>query len=208
MKRRILGVLAGGMGVREDLRRFADSCAKIYAADSGQDVCESYGFMPQVVVGDMDSVRTRVDGIEYRELADQDSSDLDKLLAEVRSEEPMDLYLAGFEGDRFDHMLAGLGSVVRSGLSPWVLLAQGYGRFLRGGDSWLMQGGLGERFSVLGLEDATVSVTGARWGLESARLGFGYGASLSNEFADGPVEITVESGVVLVILDGAVLGKS
>jgi thiamine pyrophosphokinase len=197
-KKRILGVLAGESLPFQSLADLAKGADIVFAADSGQEVCMAAGFRPDVVVGDLDSVRDRLDGVEYRERNDQNFSDCDKLIAEVRKLGEVDFVVGGFEGDRFDHVFASLMSFVRGQMPVRLLLGQGHGKILWAGGEWGFGAGI---FSILPLGDAVVTTMGAQWELQHAQLSFSGVGSLSNQ-AQGDVLLKVESGCVLVVRDG------
>jgi thiamine pyrophosphokinase len=205
---KILAVLAGETPSFQSLGELAQGCDIVYAADSGQDICLQNGFRPDVVVGDLDSVSERWDGIEYRERLDQDFSDCDKLLAEISLMSTTEVVIAGLEGDRFDHVLSSLGSIVRSGLNPRILFQQGYGTVVRAGGKVLFEGLKGQSFSVIGLGAAVVSTGGAIWEMDSVPVSFEMGFSLSNVIASDSLEITVHEGVALAILDSGTVSWS
>lgn len=198
---RVLCVLAGGTSPFQSLADLAQGADAVWAADSGQDVCRANGFLPHVVVGDLDSVSERLPGVEYRERPDQDHSDCDKLLAEVRGLGEVDLVMAGLEGDRFDHVVSSLSSISRSGLSPRILLQQGFGVLCREGAVHAFGASPGQVFSLLSLDGAVVSTQGAKWEIQDRTVSFDSGFSLSNEFAGDRLEIRVDQGVVLAVLD-------
>ncbi|MFM9874707.1 MAG: thiamine diphosphokinase [Fimbriimonadaceae bacterium] len=205
MGTRVLAVLAGGTPSFQPIGELRHGCDLVFAADSGQDVCLRYGFRPDVVVGDLDSVSERLAGVDYRERRDQDFSDCDKLLGEISLMGDVDLVMAGLEGDRFDHVLSSLGSIVRSGLNPRILLQQGIGEIVRAGRSLSLERWANREFSVIGLGEATVSTLGAKWEMSRTHVSYESGFSLSNVGALDNVEVTVHIGVALVILDGGVV---
>lgn len=196
-KKRILGVLAGKSLPFQSLADLAKGADIVFAADSGQEVCLAAGFQPNVVVGDLDSVKERLAEVEYRERSDQNFSDCDKLIDEVRELGEVDFIVGGFEGDRFDHVLASLMSFARGGVPVRLLLGQGHGKVLWAGEEWGLGAGT---FSILPLGEAVVSTKGAQWELHHSPLSFTGGGSLSNQ-AQGDVLVKVEQGCVLVIRD-------
>lgn len=205
MAHRVLCVLGGRTPPFQDLAALARGATRIWAADSGQEVCMANGFTPHVVVGDLDSVARRLPEVDYRERPDQDCSDCDKLLAEVAQLGPVNLVFAGLEGDRFDHVLASLSSIARSGLFPRVVLQQGYGVFAQGGRALEFNVVKGQVFSLLSFGMARVTTKGARWNLEDRLVSFQDGFSLSNECLGERLEILVHEGLALAILDSQAL---
>lgn len=196
-KKRILGVLAGKSLPFQSLAELAARADRVFAADSGQEVCLEAGFRPDVVVGDLDSVKERLAEVEYRERSNQDFSDCDKLIDEVRELGEVDFIVGGFEGDRFDHVLASLMSFARGRVPVRIVLGQGHGKVLWTGEEWRFGAGT---FSILPLGDAVVSTRGAQWELHHSQLSSSGGGSLSNQ-AQSDVLVRVEQGCVLVIRD-------
>lgn len=201
MSRRILAVLGGVSAANQSLAQLAEKADRIIAADSGQNICTSAGFLPHLVVGDFDSLSEKLSGIKYREDLDQDRSDCDKLLDALITEGAADIIIGGLEGDRLDHMLSSLTSIAKSSLSPQILLMGGVGHVLREGSWKFPEFKSGTTFSLLPLVASVVSVKGVEWELENAKLEFGKFLSLSNIIRDN-FELVIQSGVLLVVFNG------
>ena len=79
----------------------------VYAADGGANLCMQYGCQPKQVIGDLDSLssslRSEMDPSRLIHVAEQDTTDFEKLL--IRVDAPMMLAL-GFLGGRIDHQMA------------------------------------------------------------------------------------------------------
>ena len=79
----------------------------VYAADGGANLCMQYGCQPVQVIGDLDSLspslRSKIDPSRVIHVAEQDTTDFEKLL--IRVDAPMMLAL-GFLGGRIDHQMA------------------------------------------------------------------------------------------------------
>ena len=198
---RILGVLAGEGPANQRIAELARGADLIIAADSGQDICRAHGVTPHIVVGDFDSLSDRIDGVRYIHDPDEDRSDCDKLLDAVAKCGMSDFVLVGFEGDRLDHMLAGLASIATSALSPRIGLAGGTGHILRAGHHDFPELGSGRTVSALPIGAAIVSMRGFRWPLEKATLNSAGFLSLSNVVEQASV-IEVHDGLVLCVVSG------
>ena len=107
--------LVGGAAIRpEDLSDALKAAPTLVAADSGADAALAAGLEPVLVVGDMDSIRpeTRAQlGARIHEIAEQDTTDFDKVLRSV--EAPL-MIGVGFLGARLDHELAAMAVLARS----------------------------------------------------------------------------------------------
>ena len=107
--------LIGGAAIRsEDLSDALAAAPTLVAADSGADAALAAGLEPVLVVGDMDSIRpeTRARlGARIHEIAEQDTTDFDKVLRSVEAPLMMGV---GFLGARLDHELAAMAVLARS----------------------------------------------------------------------------------------------
>lgn len=107
--------LVGGARCRpEDLAAALEVAPTIVAADSGAATVLATGLVPELVVGDMDSLdpslRRRL-GSRVHEVSEQDTTDFDKVLSAV--EAPL-MIGVGFIGERLDHELAAMAALARS----------------------------------------------------------------------------------------------
>jgi thiamine pyrophosphokinase len=217
---RIGVVLAGGEFTRQcvppilgDEALMAD--AFVVAADSGLDLAEQVGIVPDLVVGDFDSVtpdaldRARRRGIEVVEFPTaKDRTDLELAFEAVLSRGVDRLVVLGGGGGRLDHLVANIALLARLdiGIEAWLddqfatvlaVGASGPGVF----SARLAAGGT---LSVLAWGGpAIVSETGVLWPLDHHRLEAGSTLGVSNESLGGEVEITVHEGRAVVILPNA-----
>jgi thiamine pyrophosphokinase len=113
---RVLGILAGDRTPLPFVRRWAESADRRLAADGGANLLLKAGFVPDVAVGDFDSITldSRQSVPDLRHEPDQSLSDCDKLLRLAIELEYRSITLVGAEGTRVDHMLAVLQSAARA----------------------------------------------------------------------------------------------
>ena len=97
-------------GARFSRRLFLESlkwAPVVYAADGGANLCMQYGCQPARVIGDLDSisptVRSELDPARVIHVAEQDTTDFEKLLMRVHAPT---MLAVGFLGDRIDHQMA------------------------------------------------------------------------------------------------------
>jgi len=107
-------LLGGGEIGTGDLKEALSLAPTLVAADSGAAVALASGVMPRAVIGDMDSLSAAdqarlAPGVLHR-VAEQDSTDFEKVLNRVRA--PFALGV-GFLGLRVDHQLANLTALAR-----------------------------------------------------------------------------------------------
>jgi thiamine pyrophosphokinase len=192
------------------LRRVATRADLIVAADGGALHALAAGIVPDLVVGDMDSLgeegaRTleeRGASLE-RHPARKDKMDghLAVLAARERGAKDLDLLCAA--GGRLDavfalpHLLLG---AERMGLRATVVAGWGE-MFVVEEGSRTVAGGLGESVSVFPVSGAAGGVTleGFQYPLEGAGIEAGDTLGFHNELLGGEAEVSVESGALLVI---------
>jgi thiamine pyrophosphokinase len=203
-------VLAGGpLRPSARLRARAAEAGWVVAADGGLRHAATLGVRPDLLVGDLDSVRTeereRWPGVPVeRHPPDKDFLDLELAIEAARARGADEIRVMGAFGGRFDQTLAtaaiaaryaeeGVRIVLLDGIHDAYPLAAG-DRF---------EGPLpeGTTFSLLAVGDeARVDVAGAAYELRDARLPRGVGLGLSNRAEGGP-EVRVRAGTVLLIVE-------
>ncbi len=109
---------------RLDLVEFVALAPTLVAADGGANFCVSAGFLPEAVIGDLDSIlpktRAALPDARFIQFAEQDTTDFEKCMERVDA--PFVL-AAGFASGRLDHMLAVLSVMARDVGPPVILMA-------------------------------------------------------------------------------------
>lgn len=201
--KRVLGVLKGQDYPAERILAWAESAHLVYAADGAARQLVDAGMKP-IIVGDMDSLHldNLPDDIRVVKDLDQESTDCDKLIGLMASDGVESFTLAGLEGDRLDHVLSSLSSLVGRRMKIRVLLRRGMGYVIPCGESFHLPCPAGTRFSVLPLTLCWgVNLTSAKWPLTDAELRPGLHVSISNEALDDP-QVFLAGGTALVIIEG------
>ena len=167
----------------------------LIAADGGASALLALGKVPDVVIGDMDSLISRdalPSSVELIHLKGQDDTDFEKCLARI--EAPLIICL-GFLEARFDHSLAAIHALMCLRHDRPVLLAGDTDVLLRLTGDVEVALPLGSRISVwpLGRQSFESSV-GLRWPLTGLEMAPGEMIGISNEVSDTPVKIAATSG--------------
>lgn len=196
--------LVGGAGFRtEDLAAALEAAPRIVAADSGAAAVVEAGLDPELVVGDMDSldpaIRRRL-GTRVHEIAEQDSTDFDKVLRTV--EAPL-MIGVGFLGARLDHELAAMAALVRSP-RRCVLVAQHDVVFAAKG-AVTLDLDPGMRVSLFPLAAVTGRSEGLAWPIDGLDFAPDRRTGTSNE-ALGRVRMEFDGRGMLVLLPREALG--
>lgn len=175
----------------------------VVGADSGGDRLAAYGQEPDLVIGDLDSVspglRARLgsDRVVYDD--DPDTTDLDKCLRHLAERGVDQVRVVGATGDRLDHILGSLASVVAAPAGLTVVLVDD--RF----DTWRVDGRTsfeapaGTVVSLVAPSGARgVTTRGLRWPLEEDDLPFST-LGIHNNVVGNPVEVRVDEGDLFVL---------
>jgi thiamine pyrophosphokinase len=186
-------------------RQVEDS--RVIAADAGIGHARMLGLVPELWVGDFDSVPANLpDDLAAvpRKIfpAEKDMTDGELAIAEALARGATSLILAGaFGGKRADHAFlhlalglrlaeAGTTVLLTSGAQEGVPVLPGKAGFDYAD---------GTLFSVLGFSDlAGLTVTGAKWPLDRVEVAFGSSLTISNE-VKGRLAIALERGRALLL---------
>ncbi|MEO3414417.1 thiamine diphosphokinase [Roseovarius sp. CAU 1744] len=118
--------LIGGAAVNnQGLARALALAPVVVAADGGADTALVQGVTPDAVIGDFDSIsesaRDVIPDCRLHPITEQDSTDFDKCLGNIRA--PLIIGL-GFAGARMDHQLAAFNSLVRHPAQRCILVGE------------------------------------------------------------------------------------
>lgn len=202
MSEKILCVLGGEDVPLNLLQTWCERADIIWAADSGANRVFDAGFLPQVLIGDLDSVRPmvreRVPLVIHDE--DQETTDTQKLLAYAAREGASAITLTGLEGDLPDHFLGTLLSLAEATVTVEAAFRRGRAWFLRAGDLLRISSPAERRLSLLPLDGSLrAELTGAKWPFSHFQDKNPPSRSVSNETLGDPIEIHVESSVMVFL---------
>jgi thiamine pyrophosphokinase len=195
-RRRALAVLAGEDTPLTQLGAWARSADVVYAADGGANRLSQIGIVPDIVIGDLDSLADASEYPRVIRVSDQDSSDCDKVLRLAQEEENGWITIIGAEGDRPDHFLASLMSVARSPIQTKIALRRGLGWVLKPGQKLSFETVPGEIVSLIPLGPCYgVTLQGVKWSLNEADLSPNGLVSLSNAALETEVIAEIGTGI-------------
>lgn len=199
-------VLGGGECSRKTLEESLTLAPNLVAADGGAGVALRFGHLPELVIGDMDSLdsATRAalpPGILHR-ISEQDSTDFDKILGLVQA--PL-LLGVGFMGARLDHELACLNSLVRHVRQKCILLGETDICF-HVPEKLILTLPPGMRFSLFPLAEIVADAEGLAYPVKALRFSPWQRIGTSNAVsAGGQVRLRFNAPGMLVILPRAAL---
>ena len=186
------------------------SADMVIAADSGAATALQYGCIPAIVVGDFDSLDTRLlqqlseKGSQVRWVAvEKNETDTELAVQAAIEQGATSITLLGaLGGMRFDHSMANI--LLLAGIeSVPVRIIDGPSTcwLLRGPGSSVINGQIGDLLSLLPLTRDTsgVQTRGLYYPLHGETLRFGKPRGVSNVLTQEQAEVSLESGMLLVI---------
>ena len=176
----------------------------VICADGGYDALSYTNIVPDVVIGDLDSIRSSVpSGIKtIKYPVEKDKTDLEICIDYAVENGCKSVFILGALGGRADHSLASLFAMryaVENGIEPMILTANTR--------IYLVDGSLTvsrESFDYISLIPCTEKVTGVttrglKYNLNDAVLKQSSSLGVSNEFYNNTAEISVGHGLLFVI---------
>ena len=201
-------IIAGGNPIRETVLARLEPYSWVVAADAGLDQADRLGILPDLVVGDMDSVSAQAlanaqeAGIPVEQHPrTKDATDIELAIDAAASRGFRKATIIGGTGGRMAHTLANallltrtrtIGLVWMTSHALMCALDAGQSRPFRIEDGPLL--------SILAVgQSADCASTGLRWPLAGAPLTAGATRGVSNEITDAEATVSVDRGQVLII---------
>lgn len=208
---RVVVLANGEINDLEFIRRRIRDDDFIICADGGALHALAMGILPDMVVGDMDSlpasVFERLQGSKAEILpfpAEKDQSDLELALERAVALAPKEIILAGaLGGGRFDQAIGNLLLLtipLRAGI-PAQIIDESHRIYLTAQEITIL-GSPGETVSLFSLTPTVEKITteGLKYPLTGETLYFASTRGLSNEFTGARARITAGPGLLLVIV--------
>ncbi|MCR5715937.1 MAG: thiamine diphosphokinase [Lachnospiraceae bacterium] len=192
-----------------------DETDLVIAADGGYEYCMQVGVVPDLIVGDFDSIspmlREEIFGIKEREperviVLPAEKDDTDTMAAIriglERGFEKFYLYAAG--GGRMDHTIANLESLmfIKQHGGRGYLMAHDMLAVVIANEEISFHPGMQGTCSVFSMGEKAEGVTirGMKYNVEDATLTNGFPLGQSNEFTEAQGTISVGNGALLIIV--------
>lgn len=202
-------IVAHGEALPAD-RDHALGAELLIAADGGALQCARWALVPQLLIGDLDSIgeaaadALRRAGVRVeRHPVDKDESDTELALhAALAAGATEIVLLAAFGGDRLDHELANLLLLadVRLGGRARAVRGGTTVRAIHAGTAGALQGAPGDLVTLLPLGEVTGVITaGLRFPLRGETLRAGAVRGLSNVIEQEGASVALSSGVLITI---------
>lgn len=190
-------------------REIAAAAELLIAADGGALLCSDWGLLPQLIVGDLDSLGAdRADALARRGArviaypVDKDETDTELAVRCALERGAAEIVLLAALGGRVDHALANLLLLAAPELHGRLRVVRGDTtvRALHGGTRLVLTGALGDTVTLLPLGETTgVTSEGLRYPLRDEPLRAGVARGLSNVIERAGASVTLGTGVLIVI---------
>jgi thiamine pyrophosphokinase len=204
-------IIAGGQTGDEGWQRWVRDGDWIIGADGGAARALAWGLIPDLVIGDMDSLPDEARAVLVAEGCRfvqhpraKDETDLELALVHAVQEGAREIVVLGALGGRLDHALANILLLTLPSLAGVpVRIAEGdqHALLARGGEAVELEGAPGDLVSLvpLGGDARGVTTRGLAWMLTGDTLHFGSSRGVSNEMTSDKAGIEVGDGLLLVV---------
>lgn len=200
-----------------DLPALLASAELLIAADGGAAHCAALGIVPQVVIGDLDSLQASVrEELEahgaqvFTHPAQKDETDLELALLHAKQAGATRVTVLGGLGGRLDHSLANLLLAASTTFAELqILFVHGQERLFLIRDTSVLDAQPGERVSLLPLKGDAKSVftVGLVYPLNHETLLFGSSRGVSNIVSHAGARVSLEQGLLLCVVSPADLER-
>lgn len=171
----------------------------IIAADGAANQLVQSNIMPDMIIGDLDSVNKAIlKNCASIYAPNQDSSDYQKCLAYLESQQLLPAIVVGLQGGYLDHILNNINIFLQTNSLCYAPPLLGF--TLQKGNHSVVVKEKNTKISLFGLPQAIVSAQALKWPLHRELLTFpGHNACLNRSKQD-TVQITVHKGQLLVLV--------
>ncbi len=193
----------------ESARKLLRSDDFLLGADNGAHLIMQLGFMPHLVVGDLDSLTeddsakitaANIKMIKYP--TDKNETDLELAIQHALALNPTSIIIVGALGGRTDQTLANISLLADSPLSGMdIRLDDGVEEVFFCRDDVYVNGNIGDTLSLIPWHAEINGVTthGLKWALNNEVLLPHKTRGISNEMTEEIASIKIKSGLLLVI---------
>ena len=204
-------IVAGGLEPSMELmQKTSDKADYIIGVDKGCNYLLRHNIIPQYIMGDFDSIDSEklkllIDkGVNKKKFnKEKDFTDTEEAFEFAINElKATEIYLLGGTGRRLDHFLGNMGLLKRAlDKNVKAFMLDHYNEIYLINEPQVINGMKGGYVSFQAYSEYVKNFTikNAKYELKDYSLSFGDPLTISNEFLDGPIVVTFESGIVIVI---------
>jgi len=200
-------ILANGQApAKKEFNYFAKAGYEfLICADGGANSAFKLGLIPDLIIGDFDSVKTDV--LEFfrpyskiTQLKRQNDTDVEKCLKYCINKKMAEVILIGVTGDRLDHSFCNLGIVLKFFKDIKIKIIHQKSILSAHTGMVEFETVKGETISLYGFDDKTKIISsGLKYPLNHVSLPFGVKESTSNVATGKKVKLSIEKGVIFIV---------
>jgi len=169
----------------------------LIGVDGGTKQIYKLGLKPDMVIGDLDSIKAIPKDVPVLKLIDQDKTDTQKALEYVVKLGYKEIILTGFLGRRLDHLIANLMSLSKYNFK----IVEGNQEIFICRDKLNISGKKNDLVSLIPLFEDSQGVTtvGLKWSLQVRNLQAGSSLGVSNVMLGKSARVSLKKGCLLVV---------
>jgi thiamine pyrophosphokinase len=186
------------------IKNYLPEADLIVCVDGGANTALKLGILPDLIIGDMDSISPRTikrfKKVKSITTPDQEYTDLDKALNYLLKYKPEIIHIFSAIGNRIDHSLSNL-SILKKYKEYCRLIMHTNNSTVEYIDKSIeFNGKTGKTISLIPISKVTNYTTyGLKYPLKNTTLDFGLKESQSNVIESNPVKITFKKGCLFLI---------
>lgn len=206
---RVVIVTGGSKPSKERILEFLKDDDYIIGSDSGCNCLKEYDIIPNLILGDFDSIEEEVlsyfkeKNVEIMKYpSDKDYSDTHLAYSEGVKRGGEEFLIFGATGSRLDHTLGNIGLLLIGNKNNTdVTIIDNNNRIYLKDESFIVKGNFEESISFHALSEEVKGFTieGARYNIKNYNLSLLEPRAISNEFLDDEINVSFESGKILVL---------
>lgn len=206
---KVIIVTGGNKPSKKLLNSYIKSGDLIIGADKGSEYLYDYEIMPNIILGDFDSIsEEKLKKIEEKQVEiikfppEKDYTDTEIAIMEAMKRGADTIYLFGGLGTRADHSLGNIGLLLTTkNKGARLLIVDDHNKMYLADKNMSLNGSQGEIISFHALSDVVkgFEIRGAKYNLNSYDMHLLDPRAVCNEFIDTPINIKYESGELLII---------
>ena len=200
MKKKALLILNGEIKNKSLAKNLVKSNDLIIATDGSYDKIAKLNIVPDIIMGDLDSISSIPKNIRIIKKTNQNESDFEKALIWLKKNNYSEISIVGITGGRTDHLFINFALVYKyfQELNLTIYANNEIIRILTP-DKYMINGEKNDLFSILALPKAkNLIIKGAKYSINEKEFEIG-SQGLSNEFLSNNIEISFTSGLIAFI---------
>ncbi len=203
MTKRALVIANGEPPKKQLLQSLARDSGVVICADGGANTALKFGILPDVIVGDLDSIHAealvKFHKVPTYEDRDDESTDLEKAIAWALRQKYDHIVVIGASGRRIDHSVGNLGVLPKFYPDAVIRFIDDLGELVYVGRGITFDAKRSDVISLIPLSRCEgITTQGLKYALDDEALELGVREGTSNVVESTPVTIKVQKGHLLL----------